>query len=188
MTDEELRGLLLPVLTRADLDRAEADNITRARVQVLGGRRRPLSVVLTQRWMCRLHRRMFDEVWSWAETLRRTDRNNGVEPWRIGPELKVLIDDVTFWAADTGPFAMPGDEVCVRLSHRAVQIHPFANGNGRWSRLLADVAATALDRPVFSWGGSALRSADDTRRAYLEALRVADRALDYQPLLTFARS
>ena len=63
----------------------------------------------------------------------------------------------------------------------------FANGNGRWSRLMGDVLARYLDRPVFTWGGSQLLGDDDVRRAYLASLRKAD-GDDFTDLLTFARS
>ncbi|MEO7787700.1 MAG: hypothetical protein ABIR77_07765 [Sphingomicrobium sp.] len=33
-----------------------------------------------------------------------------------------------------------------------VSIHPFPNGNGRHSRIAADLLAVRLARPVFSWG------------------------------------
>ena len=81
----------------------------------------------------------------------------------------------------------PPDEIAIRLHHRLVSIHPFANGNGRHARLMADVLAQRLGRPGFSWGSSAIARAGDYRRAYIEALRAADRN-DIQLLLHFART
>jgi Fic family protein len=68
-----------------------------------------------------------------------------------------------------------------------VAIHPFPNGNGRFSRLVGDLLARQLERPVFTWGRISLVDAGATRRAYVEALRAAD-ANDIAPLLVFARS
>ncbi|MBV9992583.1 MAG: Fic family protein [Alphaproteobacteria bacterium] len=68
-----------------------------------------------------------------------------------------------------------------------VWIHPFANGNGRWSRFMADLLVVRLGRPRFSWDGSALRDQDETRRLYIEAPHAAD-GHDYGPLTAFARS
>jgi fido (protein-threonine AMPylation protein) len=66
-------------------------------------------------------------------------------------------------------------------------IHPFANGNGRHARLIADVLAQRQERPVFSWGGENLARASDFRRRYIAALQAAD-AHDIAPILAFARS
>jgi hypothetical protein len=52
---------------------------------------------------------------------------------------------------------------------------------------MADTLARRLGQPAFSWGNSSLLDDDATRRAYIDALRVADRH-DIAPLLTFARS
>ena len=68
-----------------------------------------------------------------------------------------------------------------------VWIHPFANGNGRHARLMADVIVQRQGRPVFTWGGADIVRAGSFRRSYIDALRVADKN-DIQPLLAFARS
>ena len=39
-------------------------------------------------------------------------------------------------------------EQAVLLHHRAVQIHPFENGNGRWSRLLANIWLKKHAHPI----------------------------------------
>jgi Fic-DOC domain mobile mystery protein B len=184
LTDDETAGLLLPIETRADLDQQEAANIASARRVWLNPRRRlTLERLCTQDRMRALHRDMFGDVWSWAGTYRTSERNLGVPHHQIVVELQTLIDDVPVWVD-----SMDGDEICVRLSHRAVSIHPFPNGNGRWSRTLADVAALALGLAPYAWGASTLRVPDESRAAYLAALRVADNSLNYGPLSDFARS
>jgi len=57
------------------------------------------------------------------------------------------------------------DEIGTRFHHALVQVHPFPNGNGHWSRLMADVLVVGLGRPRFTWGRSSLRLADEARRA-----------------------
>lgn len=79
------------------------------------------------------------------------------------------------------------DEIVARFSHRLVFIHPFANGNGRHSRLMANLMLVDLGAPRFSWGSNDLQHPDEVRKRYLEALRRAD-AGDFAPLLVFARS
>ncbi|HMW39337.1 MAG TPA: Fic family protein, partial [Saprospiraceae bacterium] len=78
--------------------------------------------------------------------------------------------------------------IAVRFKHRLVSIHCFPNGNGRHSRLLADIIIEKIyKRPVFSWGATSLSSEGDARAAYIKALKTADKG-DYGPLLAFARS
>jgi fido (protein-threonine AMPylation protein) len=80
-----------------------------------------------------------------------------------------------------------GDEIAVRLSHRIVSIHPFANGNGRHSRLLADIlVSSGFGKPVFSWGRVNLTKKGEARAKYLLALKEADNH-NYVPLIQFAR-
>jgi fido (protein-threonine AMPylation protein) len=75
----------------------------------------------------------------------------------------------------------------VRFKHRLVSIHPFVNGNGRHSRLMADILiSNGLGLPVFTRGGAALTDNSRIRSQYLQALRAADQR-DYAHLLTFAR-
>jgi fido (protein-threonine AMPylation protein) len=43
------------------------------------------------------------------------------------------------------------DECAIRFGYRLVVIHPFPNGNGRWSRLASDALIVALGGPRFTW-------------------------------------
>ena len=82
----------------------------------------------------------------------------------------------------------PPDEIAVRFHHGLVSVHPFPNGNGRWSRLAADVLITQLSGKRFTWGGAELRATGTTdREAYMKALKAADNH-DLEPLIKFARS
>jgi Fic-DOC domain mobile mystery protein B len=94
------------------------------------------------------------------------------------------MGDARYWL-EHGTY--PSDELAVRVHHRLVLIHPFANGNGRHARLIADVLAQRQERPVFSWGGENLARGSDFRQRYIAALQAAD-AHDIAPLLAFARS
>jgi Fic-DOC domain mobile mystery protein B len=81
----------------------------------------------------------------------------------------------------------PPDEIAARFHHRLVLIHPFPNGNGRHSRLIADILVMQLGQERFSWGRANLQQAGDVRRRYMDALHAADNR-DIGPLLAFARS
>ncbi len=179
----------LPVLTRAELNRAEAENINRATTWLFLSRRRlrPESVTREQ-WLVGLHRRMYDQVWEWAGEYRATDRNLGVPYWQVRMYMRDLEADVQAWLANTSATRFSNDECAIRFGYRLVVIHPFANGNGRWSRLASDALAVALGGRKFSWGGASLVEAGDLRRLYITALQAADADGDIGPLLAFARA
>jgi Fic-DOC domain mobile mystery protein B len=178
---DERDGLIPSYITlRRELNEAEQANITVA-MAWLGSRKRE---VLDETFLRTLHKRMFGQVWRWAGDYRRSARNIGVDAWRIPMDVAQAIDDGRYWIANA---VFDPDEIAVRFSHRLVAIHPFPNGNGRFSRLVGDLLARQLGRPVFTWGRISLVDAGATRRAYVEALRAAD-AHDIGPLLVFARS
>jgi Fic-DOC domain mobile mystery protein B len=178
---EERQELIPSYITlRHELNEAEQINIGVA-LQWATARRRD---ILDRDFLSKLHRRMFGDVWRWAGRYRTTERNIGVEPYRIGPDVQQFIDDARYWVEHA---TYAPDEIAVRFSHRLVAIHPFPNGNGRFSRLAGDLLARQLGRPPFSWGRAKLINASETRAQYIVALRAADNH-DIGPLLLFARS
>lgn len=184
--DEEEREELLiaSVTTRGELGEFEQQNIEKA-VDWSLKRSFTREEILTEDFVRELHRRMYDEVWKWAGEFRRTNKNIGVDKLEIGIELKKLLDDAAFWIANS---SFPPDEIAVRFSHRIVSIHCFSNGNGRHSRLIADVIVNhILGKPVFTWGSTNLVSKGDARAAYLAALHQADDG-NIAPLVAFARA
>jgi len=83
---------------------------------------------------------------------------------------------------------MPVRLCAVRFGYRLVVIHPFPNGNGRWSRLAADALIVALGAPRFTWGGRSVVEPSKLRRSYIAALQSADTNRDFGTLIAFARS
>jgi Fic-DOC domain mobile mystery protein B len=188
LTDEERQGLRLPVLTRDELNRAEAENITRAMSWLFFSRRRlQPDLVTREAWLGHLHRRMYDQVWAWAGQYRTTDRNLGVPYWQVRVDMRNVEADVGEWLADSSATRYSNDECAIRFGYRLVVIHPFPNGNGRWSRLASDALIVALGGPRFTWGGASLANPGVLRRDYIAALQAADANGDFQPLLTFSR-
>lgn len=115
---------------------------------------------------------------------RTRERNIGIPYYEIAMALQQLLADAAAWIEHQ---AYPPAEIAVRLHHRIVQIHPFPNGNGRHTRLMADLVVMHLGRNRFTWGSATLQDATEARRRYIDALNAAhDR--DIGPLLAFARS
>jgi len=180
---DETKGLLLThITTREELNRWEQDNITRAVMWAISKKHGNL---LSQSFICRLHKNMFGDVWSWAGQFRKTMKNIGVDAWMIASEVNNLCDDCQFWLDQ---HTYPDDEIAVRFHHRLVLIHPFANGNGRHARLITDLLLEQkLGKPKFTWGSTSLVEQGENRAKYIEALKAADN-LDYTLLLQFVRS
>jgi Fic-DOC domain mobile mystery protein B len=177
------------VATRGDLNAAEQANIARAVTWASSSSRMgSLASLMTEESMKTLHRRMFGDVWKWAGTYRRHDTNMGAHWPHISTQVRELLADVLAQTAEVEFLPWPPDELAVRFHHRLVVIHPFVNGNGRHSRLAADLLVGVLGEPVFTWGSENLGSPGEARRTYLEALRTGDGRFDYRPLLEFARS
>ncbi len=181
LAHEECEGLIPTHITlRSELNELEQRNIAKADRWAFSRRRN----LLDESFLRGLHRRMFDDVWKWAGTYRTTARNLGVDAYRIQTDLCQAIDDARYWLEHK---TYDAEEVAVRFHHRIVQVHPFPNGNGRWSRLVADLLIVQQGGPRFTWGRASLQTAGDTRRTYILALRAAD-AYDLAPLIAFARS
>lgn len=186
VSPDEERFLIPSVATLAELNLLERANILEARRWLFAPRRKLSPADLLDHLFAReLHRRMFRQVWRWAGKIRDCELNLGVPPREVETRLYSLFQDARAWHEHA---AFSPDELCVRLHHGLVAIHPWRNGNGRHARLLADRLAVALGRPSFTWGGGAeLEAKNDTRDRYLAALRKAD-AGDFTSLIAFARS
>jgi len=181
LSPEEQRELIpAHIAYRSELNEAEQENIARAQDWALARRRDPLS----EKFVTDLHKQMLGDVWRWAGKFRTSERNLGIPFYEIPVAVCQLLDDVKAWVEYK---SYPPDEIAVRFHHRLVQIHPFPNGNGRHSRLIADLLVMRLGGERFSWGSANLQDAGDVRGRYIAALEAADNQ-DVGPLLAFARS
>ena len=185
LDEDEKEGLLIPtIVTRGELDEFEQQNIEKAIAWSLTRNFRAKDI-FTEAFVKNVHKRMYDDVWAWAGEFRKTKKNIGVNSWQVAVELKNLLDDAMYW---TNKNIFPPDEIALRFKHRIVRIHCFPNGNGRHSRLIADIIIEKIyNQPIFSWGATNLSPQGDMRAAYLKAIKAADNQ-DYSLLLAFARS
>ncbi|WP_293681372.1 mobile mystery protein B [uncultured Phenylobacterium sp.] len=181
LSAEEREGLIpTHIALRRELNELEQENILDADIWAFQRSRDPIDEAFGRS----LHRRMFGKVWSWAGAYRLSDKNIGVPRGVIQLRLYELFDNIGYWAKNG---AYSADEVAARFHHGLVFIHPFPNGNGRWSRLMADILLVRSGQPRFTLGNSTLRSAGEVRAAYIAALQAADRN-DFRPLIAFLRS
>jgi Fic-DOC domain mobile mystery protein B len=185
LDDDEKEGLRIPTIaTRGELDEFEQQNIEQAMQWILGHSIKQ-ELLLTVSFVKAIHKKMYGNVWKWAGEFRKSNKNIGVDKWQVQTQLRQLLDDTQFWIENE---TYPPDEIAVRFKHKLVSIHCFANGNGRHSRLMADIIIEKIyAQPVFTWGAGNLVKQSDARTMYIKAVKAAD-AGDILPLLLFARS
>lgn len=166
------------ISTRAELNRAEAENIRKVVVKYLAARPSRRSAPFTLTWVKRVHKQMFGEVWKWAGDFRQENLNLGCDWHQVQMQVQALLDDLVFWQERRDSLL----EQAARLHHRAVWIHPFANGNGRWARMLANIWLKRHGQAIVEWPEETIGSKSVIRDEYLAATRAAD-AGDERPLV-----
>ena len=185
ISEEEKDELLIKTIaTRRELDEFEQQNIEAAIEWTLKNIF-AVEKILSIEFILEVHKRMFGNVWEWAGVIRKTNKNLGVDKYQVLPEVIKLLDDIRYWL---GHQTYSHEEIAIRFKHRLVSIHPFPNGNGRHSRLCADILIShVFGKEVFTWGGHNLNDVGSSRRRYINAIYEADRG-NIQPLVDFARS
>jgi len=182
--DEKKDLLIKTITTQSELDEFEQLNIEKAVEWIISTKFNP-DDILTEQFIKKLHKKMYSDVWKWAGKFRMSEKNIGVDWIKIGIELKYLLDDAKYWIENK---IYPADEIAIRFKHRLVSIHCFPNGNGRHSRLMADIIIESIfNKEIFTWHNSNMVKSNETRKKYIIAVREADNG-NIKPLLEFSRS
>ncbi len=179
---DDISGLKLPndkVYTLKEIYEQEALNIAKATIKYLSASPSKKEAPFTYNWMMDLHEEMFGDVWKWAGVLRQVELSIGVKAYLVPMELKNLCDDIAYWNKNR---TFDIYESATRIHHRAVQIHPFKNGNGRWSRMLANIYLRQHDKMPVRWQEDLLAKENPKRSDYIKALKMADNG-DYKELI-----
>lgn len=185
LEEEEKEDLLLKHITnKKELDEFEQQNIEKA-IEWVISRKFTIDNVLNEGFILGLHRKMFGDVWKWAGKFRKSNKNIGVDKMLIPTHLFQLNEDCKYWIKNK---TYEPDELAIVYKHRIVNIHPFPNGNGRHSRMMADIIIEKLlGGEIFSWGRVNLLGTGSERTNYIDSIRLADKG-NIEPLIEFARS
>lgn len=157
----------------------EAKNITKATLKYLSIKPDKKLAPFSYEWCLLLHCDMFGDIWDWAGKIRQVELSIGVKAYLVSTELKKLVDDLVYWKEHK---SFDTIEIASRLHHRAVQIHPFKNGNGRWSRMLANIYLKQNGLQPTKWNENLLSKENLHRDDYISALKKADNG-DYLELI-----
>jgi Fic-DOC domain mobile mystery protein B len=174
--DDDISGLKLEVklghiLTRKDIYLAEAENIRKAVMKYLTDTPTKKEAPFDLSWMLELHKEMFFDVWEWAGTTRKTELSLGVDAKHIFFQLKNLCDDISYWEEHK---TYDKYEIAAKIHYHAVRIHPFPNGNGRWSRMLSNVYLMQNKISPVKWQENELAQNNPLRRHYIDCIKKAD--------------
>jgi Fic-DOC domain mobile mystery protein B len=169
------------VKTLPDLDIVEAENISIAISKYL-----LKSIDLPQHWfntstLKKIHRDMLFDVWGWAGKFRTIQTSIGIKLYQIPEALENLCSDVQFWCNEACELTFV--EQAARVHHQLVLIHPFPNGNGRFSRLVSDRYLKAW-KCLFPTWPTELNNDGYSRKCYIAALKEAD-AGDHEALVRY---
>ena len=121
--------------------------------------------------ICEWHRRWLGNVYSWAGQFRSVNLGKGEFQFAAAHLIPGLMGDleIGFLRPLACHVEMSDDELIESLASIHIEfilIHPFREGNGRLSRLLAMIMALQAGRPVldFSW-------LDSNRAEYFSAVQ-----------------
>lgn len=185
LDEDEKEGLKIKsITTQNELDEFEQLNIEKSVEWIIHSNLKS-EKILTEKFIKDLHKKMYGDVWKWAGEFRKTDKNIGIKWAQIGIKLKNLIDDTKYWIENK---TYSPEEIAIRFKHRIVAIHCFPNGNGRHSRMMADIIIESIfGKDIFTWHKSNMVKENEARKNYIKALKEADNG-NVNPLIEFAQN
>ncbi|CCH78537.1 hypothetical protein BN12_30063 [Nostocoides japonicum T1-X7] len=130
-----------------------------------------LDALLGDHFIRDLHRRLCADVWTWGGRLRIRELSIGVEPEQISVQLRAGLETIRYRWENTTDWTA---HILGMVVHaETTRIHPFADGNGRSTRLLADLVhlvtqPSSAPPAIYDWDLP-------DRLAYIDALRRYER-------------
>jgi len=141
--------------------------------------------LLSEAFIKFLHKKLFGSIWKTAGKFRQADLGKGC-PWsNIAIQLRQLNEEAKDWHQQQ---TYNPHELAVRYAHRLTVIYCFDQGNGRLSRLMADLIISKLyQAPPFTWGRHLRHTPEALQQAYQAAMEAAD-CNEYEALIQFSQS
>jgi len=166
-----------------EMDDIELDLLNRLHEEVVGSFQGDQRITIAD--LCEWHRRWLGNVYVWAGRYRSLNIGKGDFQFAASHRIAELMEDL-----DTR--TLPVHTPCSGLSEEQLSeaiaivhvelilIHPFRDGNGRISRLLANVMALQAGRPELDY-----TTLDKRRNEYFAAIQVG--MSDYEPMKGLVR-
>jgi fido (protein-threonine AMPylation protein) len=186
---EELTALLPAVreafgetLTKAaiyDLEQAVQDEVAENLLTAVIEGELALDELLVDHFVRDLHRHLYSDIWRWAGIFRTHELNIGIAPEQIAVELRKSIGSIRHRWKHTADWT--ARELGIAVHAETVRIHPFTDGNGRTTRLWADLVFVAAqdteEVQLYDW--------QLNKRRYIDLLRQYDAHRDVRNLAAF---
>lgn len=178
-SEERVLSNKLGITRPEDMNEAELVLLQKLYLEVLREHLPPgrISVLHLRRW----HRRWLGNVYDWAGQYRSVNMSKDGFPFAPAAQLQRLMQifDTDFLARHTPCRGMNTEELTEAIAVLHVEfilMHPFREGNGRISRLLADVMAVQAGRDLLDYS-----SWEKNRAAYVAAIQKGMEC-DYEPM------
>lgn len=170
------RTLLGDDPTRADIYDAEQAISDEVALELAGAvveGRLDLTDLLSDAFVRDLHRRLYEDIWQWAGVYRLTEKSVGIDPAYVPVEVRSSLDTIMYRWTHTKDWNTR--QLGIAVHAELVRIHPFVDGNGRTTRLLADLVFYAAQSPsdgllTYDW--------ELDKKAYITLLREYDQTRD----------
>lgn len=163
-----------------EAEQAINDEVSIALLEDIADGRLALADILTDTFLRELHQKLYGDLWAWAGRYRTRDLNIGVDPARIAVELRGSLDNIRYRWEHTDDWTPR--ELGIAAHAETVRIHGFVDGNGRSTRLLADLVF------LVAQDAESIAETYDWRidkKEYIALLREYDLTRDPQPLAEF---
>lgn len=162
-----------------DLEQAIEETLSESMHQRILEGELQLDELITDSFLRELHAALYSDIWSWAGRFRKREVSIGVAPEQVAAELRGSLDSILFRWEHTDDW--DARQLGVAVHAETVRIHPFVDGNGRTTRLLADLVFLAAQ----NGSGLAAYDWDVDKERYIALLREYDRTRDAAPLAKF---
>jgi fido (protein-threonine AMPylation protein) len=128
-----------------------------------------------------IHKHMLAEIWKFAGKPRSIELANQdfLKPYEVRPALHQLEKDLIYWIENK---TYQPKEMLAVFHERLLTIHPFRDGNGRWSRVVTEFVASRLENPIPHWGAH-IKDDEERRNRYIDAVKKARHHHAFQDLI-----
>ena len=173
----------LGISDAAEMNDVETDLLNQLYEDIL--RSTEADKVITVADVCEWHRRWLGNVYVWAGRYRTLNMGKGGFQFAASGQVPRLMDklDKGVLSVRTPCAGMSEDQLAEAIAVVHVElilIHPFREGNGRLSRLLASVMATQAGRRQLDY-----TSWDERKADYFAAIQAG--MTDYEPMKDLVR-
>ncbi len=183
---EEFKKELIPghIKTSDELDEFEEANMTEGLVWLEDYKGKYLDYLFWNR----LHKKLFGKVWKWAGKFRTHELSipDFSHPGYISENVRKLEEDLVYWL--NNKVFSDDRELVARFHEQFLTIHPYANGNGRTGRILAEYICERENLQIPTWGLYLKSDSKKHRTSYLNAIFKARHQSNYKELIEFMYS